>query len=82
MSFEVGDDIFVKLHRWSEYKTLSPYPLENGHYVFRGVIESINTAKNIYSIHYPVFDGYDKVKFPEFFNTYVVDSFIFMIQAF
>ena len=74
MSFEVGDDIFVKLHRWSEYDITSPYPMENGHYVFRGIINKINKTKKEYSIHYPVFDGYDTVKFPEFFNTYCVTS--------
>ena len=74
MSFEVGDHIFVKLIRWSEYDTASPYPMENDHYLFRGIITKINQRKNQYSIHYPVFDGYDNVKFPKFFNTYCVTS--------
>ena len=74
LTYEVGDDIFVKLIRWSEYDHRKPYPLENGHYLFRGIIKSINKTKNQYSIHYPVFDGYDHVKFPGFFNTYCVTS--------
>ena len=82
LTYEVGDDIFVKLIRWSEYDHRKPYHMENGHNSFRGIIKRINKARKECSIYYPVFDGHDTVKFPEFFNTYVVDSFVFMIQAF
>jgi len=74
ITYNEGDSIFVKLSRWSEYDHRSPYPQENDHCLFKGIINALFISKRREYYVFIAFEGYEDIIFPSFTNEYCVND--------